>query len=170
MVTAKKTYDHKLNVLPSVVIPDDHYFIKQPDGSVNHYIGDNSGMPRLVGGVGGSTGSDTYTGIAGQNLGGGKLVYLQGGKFYLFDANNVGLADLAFGITKTAATINNPVDVQISGIYNEAGLGLTPDAEYYASITGLLTTTPINTVITSIGIALTADKIKIEIQPSIITV
>jgi hypothetical protein len=117
----------------------------------------------------GGGGSDTYTGIAGEDLGGGKLVYLSAGKFYLYDANDTALADAAFGITKGAAVTDAPVDIQISGVFTEVGLGLNPDAEYYAGLTGLLTDTPTFAVCTFIGIALNSDSLKIEIQQSIIT-
>lgn len=60
MVTAAiKTYDHKLNVLPTKVNANDHYFIKQLDDTVKHYIGDNLGNPLLV--TAEATGSTTYT-------------------------------------------------------------------------------------------------------------
>lgn len=169
MPVAIKTYDHKLNVLPTTVNANDHYFIKQTDGSVKHYIGDNEGVPRLVGNNTAVTDSSTFTGTAGENLGGGKLVYLNAGKFYLYDANNASLADLAFGITKTAAAINASVDVQMSGVFTEVGLGLTPDTDYFAGTNGLLVTnsTPYTTS-TLVGIAMTADSLKIEIQQSII--
>lgn len=117
-----------------------------------------------------SSDSSIVNGIAGETLGGGKLVYLSGDKFYLYDANDVSLADMAFGMTMTAAGLNEAVSVKITGVFTEAGLGLIPNEEYYADVNGLLTNLPTNTVITSVGIAVTADKIKIEIQPSIITV
>lgn len=138
--------------------------------TISAYITDSNGVPFSLAGGGGGTGSDTYSGIAGEILGGGKVVYILGGKFYLYDASDPILADMAFGITKTAAALNAPVDIQISGVYTEIGLGLTPDLEYYAGLIGLLTSSANNIVITSIGIAIDADNIKIEIQPSIITV
>lgn len=159
---------YKVNSLPSVTKSNSWYLVRTITG-FEIWVTDDNGTPIQAAG-GGGTGSDTYTGIAGQNLGGGKLVYLQGGLFFLYDASDPLLADTAFGITKAAALSGASVDVQISGIYTEVGLGLTTDVEYYAGLTGLLTTSPTNVVITSIGIAVTPDKIKIEIQPSIITV
>lgn len=117
-----------------------------------------------------STDSSIVNGIAGETLGGGKLVYLSGDKFFLYDASDVSLADTAFGMTMSAANINEALSVKITGVFTEAGLGLIPNEEYFAGINGLLTNAATNTVITSVGIAVTADQIKIEIQPSIITV
>lgn len=152
--------------LPTIGIPNSWY-LKKTSGGFDIYLSDDNG--NLVPANAGGGGSDTYTGIAGENLGGGKLVYLQAGKFYLFDANNIALADMVFGITKTAALINTSVDIQISGVYTEVGLGLTADTEYYAGINGLMVSdsTPYSTS-TLMGIALTPDTFKIEIQQTII--
>lgn len=112
-----------------------------------------------------------FTGIAGETLGGGKLVYYSSGAFYLYDSNNTDLADRVFGLTVGAASINQNVDVQISGIFTEVGLGLTPDENYYAGINGLITNDPSPyAVCTLIGVAIDSDNLKLSIQQSIITV
>jgi hypothetical protein len=122
----------------------------------------------IIGVIGGAY--ETYTGIAGENLGGGKLVYLNAGKFYLYNANDTALADAAFGITQAAAVADAAVTIQLSGVFTEVGMGLTPGTEYYADINGLFTTTPTAVVSTFIGIAITADSLKLNIQQSIITI
>ena len=127
-------------------------------------------------GPGGTSGTVTapavtssYTGPAGQDLNGGKLVYLNAGAFYLYDASVESLADMAFGITQGAAKSGALVNVQMAGIFKEVGLGLMQGQIYYAARNGLISTTP-GKVVTVVGIAIDADNIKIEIQQSIITI
>lgn len=178
---ARKIRWFKTDSMPTVWQPDSIYIVEDGDFGEG-YVTDKNGVPKELGNsvminqliqdalAGGGGANDTLTGIAGEVLGGGKLVYLSAGKFFLYDASNTALADLAFGITKGAAILNASVDVQYIGIFTEVGLGLTPNIEYYAGLTGLLTSTPNNTVITSVGIAVNANSIKMEIQPSIITI
>lgn len=42
------SYDHFVNVLPQVLKPNDHYYVKQPNGQAIHYIGSKTGLPILV--------------------------------------------------------------------------------------------------------------------------
>lgn len=45
-----KTYDHQLVVLPSIVTPNDHYYIKATGTNfILHYIGGDDGVPVMVG-------------------------------------------------------------------------------------------------------------------------
>lgn len=178
---ARKIRWFKVGSIPTVWQPDSVYIIE--DGSYGEgYVTDVNGVPKELGNstminelinialAGAGISHDTYTGIAGETLGGGKLVYLDTGKFYLYNANNTALADKAFGIAKTAAAVNTSVNIQVNGVFTEVGLGLIPDSRYYAGLTGLLSLTANSTVNTQIGIAIDADHLRLEIQPSIITI
>lgn len=174
-----KHFKEDTSTMPSTTVPNAIYFVK--NGLVyDEYlttklnqllpVGNTALINALIAAAAPPvTSGDSITGIAGEVLGGGKLVYLAGGKFFLYDANNTTLADMAFGITKGAAILNATVDVQFSGIFTEVGLGLTPEIEYFAGLNGLLSSNPTYATFTSIGIALNTNSIKIEIQPSIIT-
>lgn len=116
-----------------------------------------------------SSSSSSFNGIAGQDLSGGKLVYLSAGSFFLYDGNNETLADMAFGITRGAAKSGAAVIVQMGGVFTEVGLGLIAGKIYYSVSDGLLSTTP-GKVITIIGIAVDTDNLKMDIQQSIITI
>lgn len=176
---ARKIRWFKTDTMPNTWQPDSIYIIEDGDFGEG-YVTDKNGVPKELGNsiminqliqevlAGGGGANDTLVGTAGEILGGGKLVYLSGGKFYLYNANNIALADLAFGITKGAAAIDADVSVQYIGIFTEVGLGLTPNIEYYAGINGLLTNNPTYATVTSVGIAITNNSIKIEIQSSII--
>ena len=113
--------------------------------------------------------TNVFAGIAGQDLGGGRVVYLSNGLFFLFDSSLENLADLAFGITQGAAKIGTSVNVQMSGIFTEVGLGLTAGEIYFAAPAGLISSA-YGHVITIVGIAVDANNLKMEIQQSIITI
>lgn len=111
--------------------------------------------------------SNNFVGTAGENLGGGRLVYLHQDKFYTYDGTSEALADALFGITRGAAWIGNNVVVQYGGIFLEPGMELISGETYFAGPAGQLVLTP-SSVSTIVGIAITAQSIKIEIQQSII--
>lgn len=113
--------------------------------------------------------TNVYAGIAGENLGGGRVVYLQNGLFFLYDASSEALADMAFGITQGAALVGTSVNIQMTGVFTEVGLGLVAGEVYFAAPAGRLADT-IAHVCTIIGIAVDANNLKMEIQQSIITI
>lgn len=120
-------------------------------------------------GVSGSSSGNTYTGIAGENLTSGKLVYIVLDKFYTYDGTNEHLADMLFGVALETVIANDEVHVQFGDIFTQVGLGLLSGQTYYAGENGTLTQTP-TSVSTFVGIAVNPDSIKIEIQQSIILV
>lgn len=120
-------------------------------------------------GISGSSSGNTYTGIAGENLTAGKLVYILQDKFYTYDGTNEHLADILFGIAIETVLANDEVHVQFGDIFTQVGLGLISGQTYFAAAGGSLTQTP-SSVSTLVGIAVNPDSIKIEIQQSIILV
>lgn len=177
---ARKIKFFAVDSMPTTWTPDAVYVVEDGDYAEG-WVTDKIGVPKELGNsimineliaiaLAATASHDTYTGIAGEILGGGKLVYLDTGKFYLYDANNSALADRVFGITKTAATLNTSVDIQVNGIFTEMGLGLTTGLRYYTGLTGLLTTTPNNVVNTQVGIAIDSNTLKLDIQSSIIII
>lgn len=106
--------------------------------------------------------------IAGENIGSGRLVYINTNKVYLYNGNDVTLADKAIGFSKGAALAGAVVNIQTDGTFTEVGFGLISGESYFAASLGLVSLVPAS-VCTLIGVAMTTDSIKIEIQQSIIT-
>jgi hypothetical protein len=110
--------------------------------------------------AGGTTTYDQQiiSGLAGENLTAGKIVYLKesDSRWYMADADlTATFNELQLGMAQAIATTGNSVNILTSGIdFNRSGL--TPGAKYYLSNTaGAISTTPgTNTVF--LGWALTA--------------
>lgn len=58
----KKTYDHYVNVLPSRLVEDDHYFVRVSATKALHYIGGRNNVAILVGGSSTGGGAEQVTG------------------------------------------------------------------------------------------------------------
>ena len=119
--------------------------------------------------IAGDGGSETFSGIAGQILGGGKVVYSAAGKFYLYNPMDENLYRAPVGITKHAANADAPIQVQVMGVFTEVGLGLTPDEEYFAGPAGTLVLDPTSyTVMQYVGRAISANSLFINFQIPIV--
>jgi hypothetical protein len=109
--------------------------------------------------------------IAGQILGGQRVVMLSGGKAVYFNPNNENNIGRVLGITKHAAILNASVNVIMDGIIINAGWGLTTDAIYYADNNGMITTAipapPF--IFQRIGIAVNPNTLKLEFSEPIST-
>lgn len=128
--------------------------------------------PQGAQGIKGDKGDEgsVYQFTAGMNISGGKVVYMSAGKIYTYTPLDELLYRAPIGFSKTAALINTTVSVQLFGLFNEAGLGLTPDADYFAADNGMLTANPSGLKVCQyMGRAISADEIRIEIQSPIIT-
>jgi hypothetical protein len=116
----------------------------------------------------GDGGLKVYT--AGEDVGSGKVVYMNAGKVYLFDPSNPSLYGKILGITKTAALANDNVQVFIGGIATVSGWGLTPGANYYVISNGNISTVPpTGSLQERIGSAIDANNLLIN-KNSIITI
>ena len=107
--------------------------------------------------------------IAGENLGGQRVVKISQGKVYYFDQSDILNAGHLLGITNQAASINENIDVILSGVINNPGWNLTQDGIYFADINGLITLTPSSSGISQrVGTALDSDNLKIEFSEQLI--
>lgn len=159
---SKKTFDHKVLALPSIIVPDDHYFVIQPDETVKHYIGDASAIPREV--TSSSALTSKYTSIiltAGETISGGKVVSIhEDGLAYVYNILNEDEYFRVFGIAKQAVTYGNTFEVYISGEVIEVGSGWQFGKSYFVSGTGLLIeSVPTLGIIKKIATGLSTDKV-----------
>lgn len=107
---------------------------------------------------------------AGETISSGKIVYTLAGKIYNFDPADASLYGRAFGLSKTSAVLNGAIDIQWSGKFYEAGLGLTQDEIYFAGTNGLPTTniTGFN-LIQPIGFARDSNTLMINFTTAFLT-
>jgi hypothetical protein len=118
--------------------------------------------------IGASTTGDTYT--SGGSIGGQRLVMVSGGKVVYFDQSVEANYGKAIGFTQTASVLDDPVQVQHSGILSGFG-GLVADTLYYAADTGLITATPpLTGMVIPVGVALSATELAISIVNEFITI
>ena len=110
--------------------------------------------------------------VAGANLSGQRVVYIDSGKAVYFDATDQNLSFLQIGLTDHAAALNANVNVIIDGIIKSAGWGLLAGAVYYADVNGLLTLTPpiAPSIVQTVGVAIDSDTLKINFSQTILTI
>lgn len=117
----------------------------------------------------GETGALVNTFVAGQTLGGQRLVVIIAGEVFYFNPADETHYDRTVGFTKTAATIGTNVDVIMSGIVT--GMSLTLGSVYYASTTGLITTTvPTTGIQLRVGTAKSSTVLALKFSQPIILV
>ena len=116
-----------------------------------------------------SGGLSVITYIAGENIGGQKVVMINTGKAFLFDPTNDNNIGKQIGISNQASITNDPIDVISSGLIVSSGWGLVPDAIYYAGINGTITTTEPTGVFVfqRIGVAIDSNTLKLEFSEPI---
>lgn len=121
--------------------------------------------------LGGATGnSQIFTSIAGEDMGGNKLVYIDNDKAFLFNPANTSLYGRCLGITTGAALQNDAVFIQVGGVMDWTSVPLTPGAVYYAGSNGALTTSPAQPVVQRVGHAIASNKLKINFDLNIVTI
>lgn len=109
--------------------------------------------------------TDDYIYIAGEVLGGNKLVYLKNNKVYLASNDNLECFNKLIGITRNAAIVNGEVRVAKNNIMYLSGWGLEVDKVYYLGLNGAITSTQPATGITqTIGIAKNSNELEIKIS------
>lgn len=91
-------------------------------------------------------------------LSAGQVVVIVGGQASLFDPTNRQHYTRRIGLTTGAVAANATVSICVSGVLTIPGFGLTPDAVYYASSSGNISTTAHAAVTLQLGYALTADQ------------
>lgn len=101
---------------------------------------------------------------AGENISSGRAVYLDAGLLYLYDPSNLSLYDRYLGITQTAGVAFEEIVVITEGVFEQIGLGLTPDEVYCIGPGGVLqVASPIApAILQPVGFAITADKLQLS--------
>lgn len=114
--------------------------------------------------------STTVSKVAGQTLSGHRAVCVKSdGKVYYADANTPSCKSV-IGLTTHSAAINETVAVQTTGqLSNVGGWSFTPGALVFVGENGQIVSTPVGTAFFSnVGLAVSADTINIEVQPTIL--
>lgn len=106
---------------------------------------------------------------AGVDVGGHRLLMLSGGRAIYFDPTNINNINKFLGISTNASITDDNVGIVTKGLLINIGWGLIPDATYFASSDGLISTTPILSGINLVvGIAIDSDTLDINFsQPYI---
>lgn len=109
--------------------------------------------------------TDDYVYIAGEVLGGHKLVYLKDNKVYLASNDNLECFNKLIGISRNAANENGGLRVAKSNIMYLSGWGLEVDKLYYLGLNGAITSTqPTTGIVQIIGIAKSSNELEIKIS------
>lgn len=124
--------------------------------------------------IGATAGSGTndVNKIAGENLGGQRVVISSGSNNVLLaDSTNLAHKNLIMGITLGAAMNGSAATIRTAGEMFESSWNWTPGVNIYLGANGLLTQIPPTTgFLKVIGVALTATLIRVQIQPTIILI
>lgn len=109
--------------------------------------------------------TDDYAYIAGEVLGGHKLVYLKNNKVFLASNDNIECFNRVVGISKNAAIENGEVRIAKNNIVFLSGWGLEPNQVYYLGLNGNLTSTQPNTgIVQTVGLAKNSNELEIRIS------
>lgn len=104
----------------------------------------------------------TLTALAGQSISSGRAVVIRSGLLYYFDPSLSADYGRIIGISITAGSIGNTINVQRYGTATVVGWGLTANARYFAGENGQLSTTKNAIVTYQVGSALTANELAIQ--------
>lgn len=112
--------------------------------------------------------TDVIQGIAGEILGGQRLVVTQNGKLYHADKDTPAHINTVLGLTLSSAVVGENAKVMREGPVIEPSWNWEPDKPVYLGNNGLLTqAVPESGFMLVIGIAETSKKIIMELQPPI---
>lgn len=125
---------------------------------------------RGVVGTQGIPGMQQYlTVLAGENLGGNRVVYIADGRAFYADSDNLTCSNASVGITNGAAVLDDIINIQTSGYMQEPSWKWSTNLPLFLGVNGLLTQTMPTTGFSQIiGIVTSSIEIIIQIQPSII--
>lgn len=127
------------------------------------------GVPgqRGLQGIPGPAGGAAIQRIAGAVLSALRLVYELDGAVYPLDWADADHMDLLLGITLTAADAGSTVNVQRSGVVDDAGWNWTPGRVYLGADGALTQTPPAGGFDVLIGVAVSATCLLLNIQDPI---
>lgn len=138
---------------------------------VEYCLGDYIPGPPGEQGEPGPAGGSIVTATAGQNLSSGRAVVSINNQIVYFNPADETHAGLLYGITKTSALTGQDVEVQLAGVFQETGLGLTPNLVVYAGASGVLThTPPASGLIQQVGASISNDTLNINITLTVISI
>ena len=125
---------------------------------------------RGVVGTQGIPGMQQYlTVLAGENLGGNRVVYIADGRAFYADSDNLTCSNASVGITNGASVLDDIINIQTSGYMQEPSWQWSTNLPLFLGVNGLLTQTMPSTGFSQIiGIVTSSIEIIIQIQPSII--
>lgn len=114
--------------------------------------------------------ANIYNYIAGEVLGGHKIVYLKDGKIYLASNTNLECFNRIVGITKHSAIKNGVISIaKNNDTIALTGWGLVPNTLYYLGIDGAITyIQPTTGIVQFVGIAKNENELEINISLPII--
>lgn len=104
------------------------------------------------------------TTIAGEDVAPNRVVYINAGKVYLADKDNLTDRDKVIGITKTAAIINNLVDVYTTNTVTNTSWNWNPGVVYVDTGGAMTQTEPTSGFIVQVGVVVNATTIFIDID------
>lgn len=111
-----------------------------------------------------------YTAIAAYALSSGRVICILNGQAIYFNPMSIDQFGLTLGLTKTSAIPGGSVEVQLSGIFYEAGLGLISGVNYFVGLNGTLVNNPTGLkVVQPFGFAINTDTLNININSPIET-
>lgn len=121
-------------------------------------------------GPAGAPGGGLLTGTAGAALSGHMAVaYASSGKLVYASADTVDHAFTLAGVTTGAAALDDEATVQRNDVIEHNGWTWTPGAPVYVGLNGALVQTPAggSLYIKPVGLALTATRLMLSIQPAV---
>ena len=117
-------------------------------------------------GPAGPEGGSAVTYQAGENLSTGRVVVIDGAEAFYFQPDDLTHVGRAFGVTVTSATVGNDVDIQVSGIVQDAAFGFADDMLLWVDADGeIVDTQPSGTsIIQKAGVSAEDKKMRIDLS------
>lgn len=152
-------------------MPTTIQFVEEP--TTVQFLGDDlslvfSDVPGPQGPPGPAGGSSVVY-PAGETLGAGRVVIINGGEAFYFQPTNILHHGRAYGITTAAATIGASATIQILGEISHAAFTFSADKNLFVYTNGIIVDTNPNLSITQIaGVSSGGTTMKIDLSISII--
>ena len=114
---------------------------------------------------GGGGGTQTVELIAGESLGGHRVVYARNGSAYYASSDDVVNAVVAIGVTTASATAGTKVNVLTAGVVVESSWAWQESKQIFLGLNGVLTQTPPTSGCSRvIGVPTASDSMLINVQ------
>jgi TRAP-type uncharacterized transport system substrate-binding protein len=118
-------------------------------------------------GAPGPAGGSAFQRLAGETLSALRVVYELAGQVFALDAGDAEHIDLLLGVTLTAADTGADINVQRSGVLDDAGWSWQPGRVWLGASGALTQTPPADGFAVLIGSAVSATRITLNIQDAI---